>query len=239
MAVSHPPPLRLRLSANFNQRPAGQAIDTLIIHYTGMTSAAAALDRLCDPRASVSAHYLIDENGGTWQLVADSCRAWHAGVSFWRGRTDINGCSIGIELAHPGHEFGYRPFPAAQINSLIRLCHSVQARHPIEPSRVLGHADVAPGRKQDPGEAFPWRQLAAAGIGLWPPDDATAGHLRQKDLQAALRRIGYDVPDNGRASAAVERAVAAFQSHFRPWRIDGRADDQTSGRLLWMADRTS
>ena len=151
-----------RPSPNHDARPAGGAIDMLLLHYTGMTSAEAALSRLCDAAAKVSAHYLIDEGGGVYALVAEERRAWHAGVACWAGEEDINACSIGIELVNPGHEFGYRAFPQAQMDAVTELCLDILRRHPIPGHRVLGHADVAPGRKEDPGELFDWAALAAA-----------------------------------------------------------------------------
>src|SRR5579864_6043616 len=150
-------------------------VDLLVLHYTGMKSANEALERLCDPAAKVSAHYTVDEDGTVYHHVPEARRAWHAGVSSWAGATDINACSIGIELVNPGHEFGYRDFPDAQIEALITLCHGILLRHPISSARVLGHSDVAPARKEDPGELFPWARLAKAGIGLWP--QAATGDL--------------------------------------------------------------
>ena len=147
-------------SPNHDDR-GGAAIDMLVLHYTGMKTAEAALERLCDPAAKVSAHYTIDEDGTVYAHVPEARRAWHAGVSFWAGATDINSRSIGIELVNPGHEFGYRDFPDAQIAALITLCHGILLRHPIPSARVLGHSDVAPARKEDPGELFPWERLAA------------------------------------------------------------------------------
>lgn len=153
-----------RPSPNYNERPAGTAIDMLVLHYTGMKSCAAALDRLCDETAEVSAHYLIDEDGTLYQLVDEARRAWHAGVAVWNGNTNINDRSIGIELVNPGHEFGYRKFPEAQMLTLITLCKEIIARHPISPADVVGHSDVAPDRKQDPGELFDWQRLVDEGI---------------------------------------------------------------------------
>lgn len=220
-----------RPSPNHNARPAGRAIDMLVLHYTGMRSAADALARLCDPAAEVSAHYLIDEDGAVYRLVDEARRAWHAGVSCWAGERDINGCSLGIELVNPGHEFGYRPFPQPQMRALIDLCHGLLARHPIPPRRVLGHSDVAPARKQDPGELFDWRALADQGIGLAPP----AGDLPDLDGPAdiALARFGYDVEGAGLAAVAT-----AFQRHWRPSRVDGVMDAECRARLARLLDIT-
>jgi N-acetylmuramoyl-L-alanine amidase len=201
-----------------NHGPRAAAIDMLVLHYTGMASAQEALRRLTSRGSSVSAHYLIDEDGTVWRLVPEELRAWHAGVSFWRGRRDINSASIGIELVNPGHEFGYREFPEAQIAALETLARDLIGRHKIPPRHVLGHSDVAPARKQDPGERFPWRRLAAAGIGLWPnpPLPEAPG-----EIGPFLASIGYD-PD-----APLATVVTAFQRHFRPARCDGVADDET------------
>ncbi|MGB1547820.1 MAG: N-acetylmuramoyl-L-alanine amidase, partial [Alphaproteobacteria bacterium] len=155
-------------SPNHEPRPEGAAIDTLILHYTGMKTAEAALARLCDPATKVSAHYLIDETGRIYALVPEERRAWHAGEACWQGETNLNDRSVGIELVNPGHEFGYRPFPEAQMAALEALLQEILARHPIPAERVLGHSDVAPGRKTDPGELFDWARLARAGIGCWP-----------------------------------------------------------------------
>ena len=168
------------LSPNQEPRPAGVAIDTLILHYTGMKTAKEALSRLCDPEAKVSAHYLVDEDGAVFLLVPEAKRAWHAGVSSWRGESNINDRSIGIELVNPGHEFGYRAFPEKQMAALIPLLRGILARHPIPQSRVLGHSDVAPGRKTDPGELFEWHRLAESGIGLWP--DITKAAVKKEPL---------------------------------------------------------
>jgi N-acetylmuramoyl-L-alanine amidase len=205
-------------SANHDDR-GGAAIDMLVLHYTGMASAKAALVRLCDPATKVSAHYTVDEDGTVYAHVAEARRAWHAGVSSWAGASDINARSIGIELVNPGHEFGYRDFPDAQIQALITLCHGILLRHPIPSARVLGHSDVAPARKEDPGELFPWARLAKARIGLWPQVVAS-------DLGAeALHRYGYD------SNAPRERVVTAFQRHFRPTKLDGKWDAECAGLL--------
>ena len=163
-----------RPSPNQDER-GGAAIDMLVLHYTGMPTAEAALERLCDPQARVSAHYAIDEGGTIHALVPEARRAWHAGISFWAGARDINARSIGIELVNPGHEFGYRIFAEAQIVALTGLCQEILARHAIVPWRVLGHSDVAPDRKEDPGELFPWKSLAETGIGLWPVESDDPG----------------------------------------------------------------
>jgi len=195
----------------------------LVLHYTGMPDAAVALDRLCDPDAQVSAHYLVEEDGVIWRLVPEDRRAWHAGQSQWAGDTDINSRSIGIELVNPGHGPDYRPFPESQMAALETLCHGILARHPIPSRHVLGHSDVAPDRKLDPGELFDWRRLAGAGVGLWsqawdlsPPS--------APELDALMRRFGY--ADAGPAS------VAAFQRHFRPNSVTGVADGETWARLI-------
>jgi N-acetylmuramoyl-L-alanine amidase len=219
-----------RPSPNHNERPAGKSIDLLVIHYTGMPDAEAALQRLTDPDAQVSSHYLIDETGQTHRLVDESRRAWHAGVSYWAGERDINGVSIGIELANPGHEFGYRPFAEPQMIALIALCRGILARHPIPASRVLGHSDVAPARKIDPGELFDWPRLAAAGIGQWPKPAAGPGDLAS--VRKALARFGYGVLPSGDMDEATHLALCAFQRHFRPARINGIADEETQ-RLLY------
>jgi N-acetylmuramoyl-L-alanine amidase len=206
-------------SPNFDARPDGTDIDMLVLHYTGMRSAAAALERLCDPEARVSAHYLIDEDGAVHRLVPEAMRAWHAGVSFWRNHTDINGRSIGIELVNPGHEFGYRAFPEPQMEALIGLAKGILARHPIPARNVVGHSDVAPDRKEDPGELFDWTRLARHGIGIWPEPDANAG----ADAMGMLADYGYDI-----SAAAV---VTAFQRHFQPHKLDGVIDDETRALL--------
>src|SRR6185312_2759816 len=191
-----------RPSPNHDARDA--AIDMLVLHYTGMQSAQAALERLCDPAAMVSAHYTIDETGTVYAHVPEARRAWHAGVSFWAGRRNLNACSIGIELVNPGHEFGYRAFSDAQIAALIELATGIVSRHAIVAARVLGHSDIAPARKEDPGELFPWARLAREGIGQWPQASG-------KNASAAgLARYGYD------PEAPQDKVIAAFQRHFRP-----------------------
>lgn len=226
------PNIRERPSPNFAARPAGQRIDILLLHYTGMPDAASALDRLRDPAAKVSAHYFIDEDGAVTRLVAEADEAWHAGVSSWAGATDINARSIGIELVNPGHEFGYRSFPEAQMRSLLPLCRAVIARHGIPPQRVLGHSDVAPRRKEDPGELFDWPRLAAAGIGLWPSAPTRPGAPpRVDEIQAALRRFGYAAPASGELDGETEVVLRAFQRHFRRSAVTGKIDLETTARL--------
>lgn len=210
-------------SPNFDDRPNGRIIDMLVIHYTGMRSAEAAIDRLVDPAAQVSAHYVIDEEGGVTRLVAEDKRAWHAGVSFWRGATDINARSIGIELVNPGHEFGYRPFADAQMRSLEELACAIVSHHAIAARNIVGHSDVAPTRKTDPGELFDWRRLAAAGVGLWPNADIDAPD-ETEEIGPLLAEVGYDIAD-------LAAATIAFQRHFAPHRWDGVADAATRRAL--------
>lgn len=232
-------------SPNFDARavPKGAEaplIDTVILHYTGMKSATEALDRLCDPGAQVSAHFLIEENGAIHQLVEPDRRAWHAGVSHWQGRDGLNHTSIGIELVNPGHEFGYRQFPEAQIDTLCGLLAWLKASFDIRASRFVGHSDVAPDRKQDPGELFPWRLLAERGFGLWstvPRNDKTIlakkGMLGQEiaSLNKSLRNIGYFVPLSEEFSEVTLFALTAFQRHWRPELLSGWLDQGTKNVL--------
>jgi N-acetylmuramoyl-L-alanine amidase len=209
-----------RPSPNCDARPDGAQVDMLVLHYTGMPTGEAALARLLDIEYEVSAHYLIEEDGRIFRLVAEADRAWHAGVSYWRGHRDVNARSIGIELVNPGHEYGYRPFPEPQMAALEALSRDILARHPIPPRNVVGHSDVAPARKTDPGELFDWRSLAAQGIGLWPAPAASG----PADVMDALSAIGYDITDYA-------PALAAFQRHFRPAEVHGVADPDT---LRWL-----
>jgi N-acetylmuramoyl-L-alanine amidase len=209
-----------RPSPNFDARPAGRPIDMVVIHYTGMRSAKAAVARLCDLEAGVSAHYVIDEDGSVIRLVGEAKRAWHAGQAWWRGEADINARSIGVELINPGHEFGYRAFPEAQMSALEGLAHAILGRHPIAARNVVGHADVAPRRKRDPGELFDWQRLAAAGVGLWPVAAAPAT-ADPEALRAMLAEIGYETKD-------LTATLTAFQRRFRPVCIDGVADAETA-----------
>jgi N-acetylmuramoyl-L-alanine amidase len=225
-------------SPNFDARTAPP--DMLVLHYTGMPTGEAALARLRDPEAKVSAHYLVEEDGRIFALVPEERRAWHAGISFWRGSTDINGASIGIEVVNPGHEFGYRPFPGAQIDAVVTLLGDIRARWTIADARILGHSDVAPDRKEDPGELFPWKGLADAGHGLWAePPPAPGAALAEGDegpgvftLQAGLTRLGYDSAPSGAFDATTSTIVRAFQRHWRPDKVDGVADGETRARLI-------
>lgn len=196
-------------SPNFDER--GRAVDMIILHYTGMVSCDAALERLCDKHSKVSAHYLVDETGRAHRLVPEEKRAWHAGVASWKGATDINARSIGIELANPGHEFGYRAFPEAQIAALIDVLKDIQSRHAVAPENVLGHADVAPRRKEDPGEKFPWPRLAAEGLALAPAKGEGGPPLSFEEARKCLAEIGYDAPPGDYAAA-----LLAFQRRFCP-----------------------
>jgi N-acetylmuramoyl-L-alanine amidase len=215
-----------RSSPNHGPRPANAPVSMLVLHYTGMETAEAALSRLTDPAAEVSAHYLIDEDGTVFALVPEDRRAWHAGVSRWRGESDVNARSIGIELVNPGHEFGYRDFPPRQIDALCDLCREILARHPIPPRNVVGHADVAPTRKQDPGERFPWPALARLRIGL-AVAPAPVPHWGLGWTAPALARFGYDTAD-------VHAALTAFQRHFRPKRVDGLPDRESAEILAGL-----
>lgn len=210
--------------------------DILLLHYTGMRDAQAALKRLTAPHSEVSAHYLVFENGEIVQLVPEARRAWHAGVSSWAGMKDINSHSIGIEIANPGHDGGYPDFPDAQIEAVIALCRDILARHPIRPQRVLAHSDTAPARKQDPGEKFPWEKLHAAGIGHWVTPAAIEGGAvftigdsgpGVRALQRDLADYGYGIAATGHYDEATAQVVVAFQRHFRPARVDGVADVST------------
>ncbi len=226
-----------RPSPNHDTRD-GQAIDILLLHYTGMRSGQEALERLCDPNAEpgrVSAHYCIDEDGSIYRLVPEEERAWHAGVASWAGDSNINARSIGIELVNPGHEFGYRPFPEAQMTSLIQLSQDVLRRQSILPRRVLGHSDVAPARKEDPGELFDWQRLANLGIGIWPEAEDKASLTDQPcdiaQLQAMLAEYGYQVPQDGVLNDDTRSVIRAFQRHFLPECLSGDPDIATCRQL--------
>ncbi len=213
--------LRLRPSPNHDERDG--PVSFLILHYTGMTTSSAALDRLCDPAAKVSSHYLVEEDGTVWQLVDESRRAWHAGISSWRGQTALNGRSIGIEIANPGHEHGYVPFPEAQMRAVAVLCKGILGRHAIAARDVLAHSDVAPDRKEDPGEKFDWRRLAEQGIGIWPREISDS--VDPQSVRATLAAIGY------RTDLDLPTLLRAFQRHWRQEAITGEPDADTCALL--------
>lgn len=227
-------------SPNFGERAGGRTPDIILLHYTGMETADGALKWLCAPESQVSCHYFVHEDGCVEQLVHEADRAWHAGKSFWKGEADINSASIGIEIANAGHPGGLPDFPEKQIAAVIELCRDCGERWQIAPERVLAHSDVAPVRKVDPGEKFPWGRLHAAGIGHWVAPSPIAGgrFFQQGDtgqpveaLQTMLSLYGYDAEIDGVFTGKTEGAVAAFQRHFRPERVDGIADFSTIDTL--------
>jgi N-acetylmuramoyl-L-alanine amidase len=227
-------------SPNHDERLGRGRPDMIVMHYTGMLDAEAALARLCAPDSKVSAHYVVFEDGRIVQCVPEARRAWHAGISSWEGEGDINSRSIGIEICNPGHDFGAPEFADAQIAAVIALGRDILARRVIRADRVVGHSDVAPGRKNDPGEKFPWSRLHAAGIGHWVEpveiDDARGLALGDEGsqvlaLQRALAAYGYGVAATERYDAATRDVVVAFQRHFRPSRVDGIADRSTIATL--------
>jgi N-acetylmuramoyl-L-alanine amidase len=218
-------------SPNQDARPEGTKVDILVLHYTGMRTADEALSRLCDPDAKVSAHYTVAQDGRVYRHVPEERRAWHAGISYWAGERNVNARSIGIELVNPGHEFGYEPFPETQIAALIDLVSGIRERHAIPQERVIGHSDVAPARKQDPGELFPWRELAEFDIGIWP--DFSRRLAPNGGAEKALARIGYGLPPE--VDVPMDAVVAAFQRHWRPSKVDGAMDDETAYRLAALA----
>ncbi len=236
------PTIRDAPSPNFDTRHAPP--DMLVLHYTGMPTAQAAIARLRDPEARVSAHYVVDEDGAILKLVDEERRAWHAGQGVWQGETDCNAASIGIEIVNPGHEFGYRDFPEAQVAAVIGLVADIRGRWTIPDVRIIAHSDLAPERKQDPGERFPWKRLAGEGHGLWfepaPERIAALGApLGVGDeglgiivLRAGLHRLGYGVQPGGDYDEAVRLTVEAFQRHWRPAKVDGVADGETRATLM-------
>lgn len=223
--IHHPSP-------NWGERPAHSVIDTLVLHYTGMKNATEALQRLCNPEAEVSAHYLIDEAGIIYQLVEPKKRAWHAGQGCWRGNDNINNSSIGIELVNPGHEFGYHHFPEAQMAALIILCQQLISTYPIPSFNVVGHSDIAPLRKQDPGELFNWKELADHGVGLWADltcsaNDYTPLTLHKREiiaLQQKLFAFGYGIAATGIEDSLTKATITAFKRHFCPINLNDRWD---------------
>jgi N-acetylmuramoyl-L-alanine amidase len=227
----------VRPSPNHGERKGVAAPNMLVLHYTGMSDNEAALKLLASPSSEVSAHYVVLQDGYIIQMVAEDRRAWHAGAAYWAGETDINSCSIGIEICNPGHDHGYPDFPRRQIAATIALCRSIFTRYRIAPDRVLAHSDVAPARKQDPGEKFPWRLLADSGIGLWvkpaalnlPGPIFVLGETDPaiEEAQKLLARYGYGVSPSGYFDGTTRDAIAAFQRHFRPARVDGVLDVST------------
>ncbi len=237
------PQIRETPSLNHDERPAGEPVDMLILHYTGMRTAQAAIDRLRDPQARVSSHYVVDEDGAILRLVPEDRRAWHSGVSYWRGHTGLNGRSIGIEIVNPGHEWGYRDYPVLQLAAVCDLCLSILSRHRIPARNVVAHSDVAPDRKEDPGEKFGWQDLARNGVGLWPIrvlDLGTGGAIRDatglRPVRAALAFIGYQIAPEGALDPALSAVLRAFQRHWRPEAVTGQADAGTVARLEAMAE---
>lgn len=227
----------VRPSPNHGERLGEGRPDALVLHYTGMADGPSALRRLRDPAAEVSCHYLVEEDGTVLQLVPEARRAWHAGRSLWDGRHDLNSASVGIEIVNGGHDFGLPDFPDAQVAAVAALCRDILDRCGIAPARVLAHSDIAPGRKRDPGERFPWPRLAQAGVGLWVPpseDPAPADALAPaavRDLQADLARLGYGIAASGLHDAASRAVVEAFQRRYRPLRVDGDPDPGTRDTL--------
>jgi N-acetylmuramoyl-L-alanine amidase len=231
----------VRPSPNHSERVGNQRPNMIVLHYTGMPTANAALDLLCSGGSQVSAHYFVFEDGRIVQMVPESRRAWHAGSAFWAGETDINSCSIGIEIANPGHEHGYLDFPKRQIAATTALCRSILTRNTVPPVRVLAHSDIAPARKQDPGERFPWRTLYDSGVGHWvrpAPIKENSVLVALGDsgeavtaFQEMLAEYGYGIATSGIYDSATHAVVTAFQRHFRPERADGVCDESTRATL--------
>jgi len=221
-------------SPNFENRPPSVSVNLLLFHYTGMKSAAEAIARLCSPKSKVSAHYLIDEVGNIFSLVEENKRAWHAGVASWNDDVDINNISVGIEIANPGHEFGYSRYPERQMIAVEALSIDIIKRHSIRAARVLGHSDVSPSRKCDPGELFDWERLAAAGIGIWPKISPVSvnfeiGSIRQ--CQKQLKMIGYGLKITGVLDELTRDTILAFQRHWLPNQLTGKFDVETVWRM--------
>lgn len=248
MVEDRPFPCEEKPSPNFNERPEG-LINLLVMHYTGMVSGAAALQRMCDPKAQVSAHYMVEENGEIFQLVADEKRAWHAGISCWRGRAALNDSSIGIEIVNPGHEFGYTEFPDKQMESVLELSQYLVEKYKIEPRNVVGHSDIAPLRKEDPGELFDWKGLAWEGVGLWPevkkvknpsemllcPGDEDVGVAR---MQKMLSEYGYHIRVDGYYGSKTEQIIKAFKRHFVPEYLNVVWDNIAEAKLKRLLQLT-
>lgn len=230
-------------SPNFDERTL--PVSMLVLHYTGMEDGRVAVGRLCNPEAKVSAHFVVHEEGHVHQLVQEEARAWHAGVGFWRGLSNINSASIGIEIVNGGHNFpdaeGLPPYPDAQINAVIALCHDIIMRHDIKPWNIIGHSDIAPDRKEDPGEHFPWSGLAAAGVGLWAdpdenPDRRVLFEPGDKDrgvsiIQQGLAQLGYEISVTGHFDESTEAVMRAFQRHWRQEDVSGLIDMECLQRV--------
>jgi N-acetylmuramoyl-L-alanine amidase len=227
-------------SANYGDRAKGRQPDMIVLHYTGMPDVEGAIRQLCAAGTDVSAHYIVLEDGRIVQLVPEAKRAWHAGVSSWAGEEDINSCSIGIEIVNRGHDWGYPEFPLRQTAAVITLCRGIMLRRKVASHRVLAHSDVAPARKKDPGEKFPWHSLANSGVGHWVQpapivhgEGLKLGTINEsvEGMQRALARYGYGVPVTGKYDGPTMEVVSAFQRHFRPARVDGVADHSTLATL--------
>ena len=227
-------------SANFGDREKGRSPDMIVLHYTGMPDVEGALARLCTAGTEVSAHYVVLEDGRVVQCVQEAKRAWHAGVAVWAGEEDINSCSIGIEIVNRGHDWGYPDFPLRQVAAVIALCRGILLRRNLPADRVLAHSDVAPARKKDPGEKFPWDSLANSGVGHWVyPAPIVAGEMLRlgstgdevRAMQESLAKYGYGIEANGIFDGSTQQVVTAFQRHFRPARVDGIADPSTLSTL--------
>ena len=223
-------------SPNCGERNKGRAPDMILLHYTGMPDVEGAIARLCTSGTEVSAHYIVLEDGRIVQCVPEAKRAWHAGIGSWAGEDDINSCSIGVEIVNRGHDWGYPEYPLRQIAAVIALCRGIMLRRNVPPHRVLAHSDVAPSRKKDPGEKFPWHSLANSGVGHWVQPAPVVGgegiklgtiNDRVRELQQALARYGYGISASGKYDTATVEVVTAFQRHFRPARVDGVADQST------------
>lgn len=233
--IQHPSP-------NQDERSSQYRTDMLVMHYTGMKSGAEALSRMCDPAAQVSAHYMVDEDGVIYQLVDEKKRAWHAGISCWKGRASLNHTSIGIEIVNPGHEWGYRPFTEAQMHAVAALSKSILSRFDIPPENVVGHSDIAPNRKEDPGELFDWKWLASQGVGLWPEVKSFRGgdeilvepYEEGSDVAFVQRRLaayGYHVRVDGFYGPKTEAVVRAFKRHFATETLNAQWDKLADARL--------
>lgn len=233
--INHPSP-------NQDERNSTHPIDVLVMHYTGMKSGAEALSRMCDPAAQVSAHYMVDEEGVVYQMVDELKRAWHAGISCWKGRASLNHTSIGIEIVNPGHEWGYRPFTEPQMHSVLALSKVILSRHDIPPENVVGHSDIAPNRKEDPGELFDWKWLAANGVGVWPDVDSVRGssdilvapYEEGSDVAFVQRRLaeyGYHIRVDGFYGPKMESVVKSFKRHFVPEHLNTQWDKLADARI--------